>query len=278
MIHPGAEKTGTFLRFLFTFLCLLLLPSTCPSPSLPSAWAAPSRQVAPETSQKQGEITLEWLGHSAFLIKGHSFTILTDPYNEDVGYPLRRVEADVVTISHEHFDHNFLGMVKDSPEVLRGLKDNGTAFSPLDKAVKGVHFKTLPSFHDDVNGRERGPNAIFVMEAVGLRIVHLGDLGEAGSISALASQPVDLLLIPVGGTYTIGPQQAKEIIKKLKPKVTIPMHYKTEPVRLPLEGVGSFLRKAPFPVRTFSGPRVTLSRKSLPTKPVIFLLDWKEKG
>ena len=161
---------------------------------------------------------LTWLGHSSFLLETANGTrIVTDPYDQNIlahSVP----KADLVTVSHEHFDHNAVDTLPQYGEVLRGAKEWDTP---------DVHITGYASWHDEVQGKKRGPNTVFVFEADGLKIAHLGDLGEELSPSLKeALTDLDALLIPVGGTFTVDGKQAIDIINELKPRYTVPMHYR----------------------------------------------------
>ena len=161
------------------------------------------------------------IGHAEFLIETQSgMRIVTDPYDAGTGYPVQKIRADVALISHGHHDHNAI-------ENLEGLtltvKEAGVY-----TASKDIRVTALRSFHDDEQGSKRGETLLFITEADGLRIVHLGDLGcmpDKEQIRQL-TQP-DVLMIPVGGFYTIDGRKAREIVELLQPAVTLPMHYKT---------------------------------------------------
>ena len=164
---------------------------------------------------------LRYYGHSLFTIQLESgYTILTDPYGAFYEYPRRTLHADLVTVSHHHRDHDSLAMVAGVQTVL----DKAGRFDP----APGVAAAAIPSWHDDMQGQKRGPNLIFVLEAEGLRIAHLGDLGhvlDAAQVKAIGT--VDVLLTPVGGTYTVDAHAAAQNVALLRPRVTIPMHYQT---------------------------------------------------
>lgn len=169
------------------------------------------------------EIT--WLGHASFRIRvragGEWVSIVTDPYEPAmVGLRFPRVTAEIVTVSHEHEDHNKVDLVLSdkSPKILRG---------PGEYEVKGVVIRGIASWHDSSSGSNRGENTIFVFELEGIRVVHLGDLGHKLTERQLDEiGNCDILLIPVGGLYTITPQTAAEVVSQLEPKIVIPMHYK----------------------------------------------------
>ena len=173
---------------------------------------------------------LTYYGHACFLLAAaDGTTILIDPFNTEVGYPIPEVTPTAVTASHEHFDHNYLQMAKGKPKVIRGLADEGKAWARVDERVGQVRLTTVPTFHDASQGSERGRNAVFIFEVDGMRVVHLGDLGDTlDANQARAIGRPDVLMIPVGGYYTAGPAEADAVIAALNPRLVIPMHYKTE--------------------------------------------------
>jgi L-ascorbate metabolism protein UlaG (beta-lactamase superfamily) len=179
---------------------------------------------------------IRWMGHACFLItdKGGK-RILTDPFDQSVGYPVPEVEADIVTVSHGHFDHNYTKAVKGDFEVV----DAVGSFT-----VKGIPIKGVATFHDEEKGAKRGKNNVYVMEIDRLKVCHLGDLGHVlddGTVKDIG--PVDVLLIPVGGYYTIDAQTAVKVVGQLKPRLVIPMHFKTAVMDFPIVGVDDFLNE-----------------------------------
>jgi L-ascorbate metabolism protein UlaG (beta-lactamase superfamily) len=175
---------------------------------------------------------IRYLGHSCFVLTESTGTsIVTDPYG-DVGFDLPRVSADVVTVSHSHYDHDNAKAVEGNPVV---LKEEGNY------EIGGVHISAIRCWHDDENGAKRGENLIFKFGMDGLEICHLGDIGEACTSELLeALLPIHVLLIPVGGNYTIDAEQAKEYVDRIMPSVVIPMHYKTRGLNLDLDKVSEF--------------------------------------
>ncbi len=161
------------------------------------------------------EIT--YLGHASFKIKGKQKTVVTDPYGEQVGKYPKDVEADIVTVSHGHFDHNAVDRVKGTPFVINGSGEY---------EVGGISVIGMPTYHDDQQGAQRGQNTVFIIEIDGLRVAHLGDLGHKFSDAQLEDMgPIDVLMLPVGGFYTIDAKTAKEVTGQVDPWVVIPMHY-----------------------------------------------------
>ncbi|MCY6959214.1 MBL fold metallo-hydrolase [Clostridium brassicae] len=177
---------------------------------------------------------ITWLGHSSFLIEdSKGRRLLTDPFDESVGYKIFDEEVDLVSISHHHFDHDYIDKLKGNPKII----DKVGLFNLCDIPLKGI-----PSFHDDVKGTKRGENIIFVFEIDGYKICHLGDLGHELSqdyINKIGN--IDILLIPVGGNYTIDGKAAAKVAKEINSKIIIPMHYKTPHLSFPLEGVETFI-------------------------------------
>ncbi len=179
---------------------------------------------------------IKWLGHASFLITSDAGTrIVTDPYpvGEGLSYGAINEDADIVTVSHDHFDHVNVAAVGGSPRVV-----NETA--PVD--IGGVKFSGVASFHDTSQGKERGSNIIYSMDIDGVRVCHLGDLGHPlGGRQVKDIGRVDVLLIPVGGFFTIDAKVASEVAGKLSPKVIIPMHFSNEKCQFPIAGVEDFL-------------------------------------
>lgn len=195
-------------------------------------------------------LSIAWLGHAAFRMEYRGLVVVTDPFPDDMGYPPIRTQADVVTISHEHFDHNHASSVRGHPRILRGLDAAGD-WQAVDETLPGsVRIRALRSYHDGQRGRARGKNAIFVFDFGEMRVVHLGDLGHAldaggdGSATAEALGTVHVLLLPVGGHYTIDAETAAGIARAVAPAVVVPMHYKTAATSsLPIEGIEAFTRR-----------------------------------
>ena len=179
---------------------------------------------------------LKWLGHSCFLIISEAgLRIITDPYPQGnrLSYAPINETADIVIVSHDHFDHNNVSAVPGKPEVITG---SGI------KTVKGIQFKGIDTLHDESQGRERGANTIFCFSVDGIKLCHLGDLGHRLSKDQIIEiGEIDILLIPIGGFYTIDAKMASAVSDDLKPKVIIPMHCKTPKCDWPLNTVEDFL-------------------------------------
>ncbi|MBQ7455581.1 MAG: MBL fold metallo-hydrolase [Clostridia bacterium] len=159
--------------------------------------------------------------HSEFLLEtADGCRILTDPFDAHTGYPMREVACDVITVSHGHGDHSFIQKAPNATAVL----DRPGHFTP----AAGVHAEGIPCWHDDRQGALRGPNIIYIIEAEGLRVAHLGDLGAWDEELVSRLVDIDVLLLPVGGHFTIDAQSAAALAARVKPRLIIPMHYRTE--------------------------------------------------
>jgi L-ascorbate metabolism protein UlaG (beta-lactamase superfamily) len=188
-------------------------------------------------------VKIKWYGHACFLMTSSAGTrVLTDPFDETVGYPVPSVEADYVTVSHDHFDHNAVRIVKGQPKVAKG---------PGTHRLGDIEAKGVGTFHDDVRGAKRGLNTVFVFDIDGIRVCHLGDLGHVpGPEQVSEIGGVDVLLVPVGGTYTIDAGGAASVTGLLAPRIVIPMHFKTPALSFPLDPVDSFLQRMGGGTRT----------------------------
>ncbi|MBQ8659131.1 MAG: MBL fold metallo-hydrolase [Clostridia bacterium] len=177
---------------------------------------------------------IQYLGHSCFkLTESTGTTVIADPY-KGIGYELPEgLTADAVTVSHDHYDHNNAGAIGGSPAV---IKKDGFFELP------GVEITGIKSYHDDEGGNLRGENVIYKFRMDGLEICHLGDLGEECSAELLELLlPVNILIIPVGGNYTIDAELAKEYVDRIMPDIVIPMHYKTRNSNIDIDKAQAFL-------------------------------------
>lgn len=208
---------------------------------------------------------ITYYGHSLFTMEaadGH--TLVTDPFDASMGYPMGRLQGDVITVSHEHHDHNNTSMVDGSPVVIRGEG----AYDPL----PNVRVTGMPSFHDEDQGARRGRNTLYLIEMDGLRLLHLGDLGHELSRTVLNTLGrIDVLMVPVGGYYTIDHNQAASLCQALNPRIILPMHYRTKASeRLPIATVEDFLKVLdvyPTPM-----PLLRVTREDLGAQPHVALL------
>ncbi len=164
---------------------------------------------------------IKYFGHASFLIRTREAKLITDPFDSSmVGIKFPKTEADIVTISHHHQDHNSTVNIVGSPLIID---------LPGEYEKKGFRIFGFPSYHDQLEGKERGENTLFKIESEGIKILHCGDLGLVPDEKFLETiGDVDILMVPVGGFYTIDTKEAVELAKKIEPAIIIPMHYKTE--------------------------------------------------
>ncbi len=228
----------------------------------------------------QTTIDLTWFGQATFVMStGDGVKVMMDPVNPSMIKVEIPDAIDLVTVSHEHGDHNYVALAKGNPVVIHGL--DGTDYAKVDQVVKGIHVRTVGSFHDKQEGSQRGKNAIFIFELPDLKVVHLGDLGHVlnkNQISAIGA--TDILLIPVGAGPTINLPGAIEVIKQLKSKVVIPMHY--SPADTPEGGfrlgtVEDFIKEvgSSYDVK-YSGHTETFFAGELPSKTIIMVMKMTE--
>lgn len=180
-------------------------------------------------------MNIKWLGHSCFALTESTGTVIvTDPYSaKDVGYSMPEIAATAVTVSHAHKDHNNVSAVKGNPVIINSV---GSC------EIEGVYISAFRTHHDDALGKLRGSNLVFTYRLDGVTVCHLGDIGEECSARILdAVGAVDVLLIPVGGKYTIDAELAKDFVDKLMPSIVIPMHYATDDCKLNIAPVDDFL-------------------------------------
>ena len=210
---------------------------------------------------------IKWLGHACFLITTDSgIRIVTDPFDETVGYPVPDVEADIVTSSHDHFDHNHVQSLRGNFQLINGVG----SYYESDVPITGIK-----TYHDEVMGQKRGENVVYVIEADGMRLCHLGDLGHLLDDKTVGEiGPVDILLIPVGGTYTIDAEEAVKVAAQLNPRLIIPMHFKTPVMNFPITGVELFLDKMGAGERVGSN-ELSVSRQDLADGTQVKVLDYE---
>jgi L-ascorbate metabolism protein UlaG (beta-lactamase superfamily) len=207
-----------------------------------------------------------WLGHSCFRIRGKEATIVTDPFDKTLGYPVKKPTASIVTVSHQHPQHSNLGGVTGSPRVIS---------RPGEYEIANVFINGIATFHDGVRGEQRGKNIVYNIQIEELSICHLGDLGHVPTAEQIEQMSdVDILMVPVGGGATIGATEAVETISLLQPKLVIPMHFKTEAVRMELAPLEPFLKEMGVKEST-SQPKLSVTKSSLPTETNVVVLDYK---
>jgi L-ascorbate metabolism protein UlaG (beta-lactamase superfamily) len=179
---------------------------------------------------------IKWFGHSCFKITDdRDVKIITDPFDNTVGYKVPNVHSDIVTISHGHFDHNFTEAIEGNFELINKIGDF---------YAKDINIRGILSHHDNLGGKKRGDNIIYTFDIGGIKVCHLGDLGHVLNEKQMERiGGVDVLLIPVGGNFTIDSRDAALVVEQLKPSIVIPMHFKTLAISIPLDTVEVFLEK-----------------------------------
>ena len=213
---------------------------------------------------------IKWYGHAAFKITTNKgIRIIIDPYEPGaydgaLAYGKIDEEADIVLTSHDHADHNYVKTISGK-------------YVLVDKAgeydIQGVKITAFPSFHDNSAGKERGNNLIFVIAADNLILAHTGDIGHALDADLLKKiGKVDIVLLPVGGFFTIDAAEASKMAKELAPRVVIPMHYKTEKCAFPIAPVEAFTKNKDD-VRVLDKSEIDFKKETLPTKPEVIVLQ-----
>lgn len=210
---------------------------------------------------------VKWLGHACFLITSRDgLKVITDPYavGGGINYSPIKETADIVTVSHGHDDHSNVSIVKGKPEVVR---------SDGIKTAKGIQFRGVSTHHDEAQGGQRGPNAIFCFTIDDIKLCHLGDLGHVlnpEQVSKIGT--VDILFAPVGGYFTIDAAVATQVCDQLGPKVIIPMHFRTPKCAYPIADAEDFL-KGKKNVRRIDDSEVDFEAEKLPAITEIVLLQ-----
>jgi len=202
-------------------------------------------------------LRLRWHGHACFEVEG-SARVVTDPHDgKSIGIAPPKVKGDVVLVSHGHFDHNCPGPVSGPDSVVIS--------KPVMTVEHGVRIEGIESFHDEAQGRKRGSNIIFRFEMDGATFCHMGDLGhplDEASIDRISG--VDFLFVPVGDVFTIGPETARALIDQVRPRVAVPMHYRSDGLSLSIKPLKNFLDICPKDSVVNVGNEVDFSDDDLP--------------
>lgn len=208
---------------------------------------------------------ITYLGHSSFKLKGKHTSLITDPFAPDSGLQFPKNDADIVTVTHEHSDHNYISGVTGNPKIVNGAGEY---------EIGGVSILGVPTYHDDKSGEDRGRNIVYVIRMDGINICHLGDLGHKLSTATLNEiGTIDILMIPVGGVHTIDAGIANEVVSQLEPKVVMPMHYQTQGLKYELGSLEDFLKEIGLePVRD---SKFSITPSSLPETMQLVVLERK---
>jgi len=209
-------------------------------------------------------VDITWLGHSCFKIRGSQAIIVTDPFPPNMGYTLGKITADIVTVSHLHPSHSYNEGINGEHRLVKG---------PGEYEISGVLMLGIATFHDAVKGQSKGKNTVYLMEVDGVAICHLGDIGHVLSDAQVEELGnVDILMVPVGGVSTINASMAAEMIRKLEPKIVLPMHYKTPKTTRDLEPVDNFLKEMGLS-QVEPRPKLTISKSNLPLTTQVIVLS-----
>jgi L-ascorbate metabolism protein UlaG (beta-lactamase superfamily) len=204
-----------------------------------------------------------WLGHSCFQLRGKNVTLITDPFSPQLEHSLGKINAPIVTISHNHPGHNFTGGVDGDPRIVRG---------PGEYEISDVLITGVASYHDNKHGQELGRNTIYVIHMDDLIVCHLGDLGHILQEEQLEEvADADVLLIPIGGQHTINAAQAAEVISQVEPHIVIPMHYSPSIGDAP-NPLDKFCREMGIEALN-PQPKLSITRSALPAETQVVILS-----
>ncbi|XOA42754.1 MAG: MBL fold metallo-hydrolase [Candidatus Nealsonbacteria bacterium] len=203
-----------------------------------------------------------WHGHSLFQIttipeKNNQVKIVIDPYDKSIGLRVPKLEADIVLVTHQHHDHNNVAAVAGNPFLIEG---------PGEYEVKNIFIQGILSYHDNSQGKERGTNTIYTIESENIKLCHLGDFGQKELTDEQLEKigEVDILMVPIGGNYTLSAKEAAKIMSQLEPKITIPMHYAIPKLKIKLDSLDNFLKV--FGIKSLSPiNKLSIKKKDIST-------------
>lgn len=197
---------------------------------------------------------ITWLGQSCFKLQSGELVAVIDPFSKEIGLTPPRFRADLTLVTHGHYDHSNAETLGGEPFLISGAGEY---------EVKGVYVRGLETFHDKSRGEERGMNTIYKITMEDLNILHLGDFGEGEMRDETLDEigDTDILMIPVGGKYTIDAIEAYKVVKQIEPRYAIPMHYKIPGLKLDLDGVEKFLKE--FETKTELKEKFVIKKKDL---------------
>lgn len=181
-------------------------------------------------------MTITWFGQSCFRIESKEGSILIDPFSKEIGLRPPRIKDDLVLVTHGHYDHNNVEGAASETMIING---------PGEYEKKGMYVRGILSYHDKSGGQERGLNTIYVIKAEDMVICHMGDFGqttfEKNQLDDIGD--IDVLMLPVGGKYTIDYKEAVEIVSQIEPKIVVPMHYKIKDLNIDIDGPEKFIKE-----------------------------------
>jgi len=201
-------------------------------------------------------MNISYFGHSCFKIEekinGENVVLVTDPFDKEVGFKVPNIEADIVTVSHNHHDHNNVATLRKDPFVVNCAGEFD---------VKGVIVEGIRSLH----GSDKSENIIFRIDIEGVSLAHLGDLGDTLDNKQLEKLGgVDILFVPVGGKYTLDAKKAVEVISQIEPRIVVPMHYKTKDSKIDIDGLDKFVKE--IGIEANYEDKLKINKKDLPVE------------
>lgn len=204
-------------------------------------------------------MNISWYGQSCFRLESKGTSVLIDPFSKEIGLRAPRLNDNIILVTHEHYDHNNIESSSLEQFVIRG---------PGEYEKSGVHIEGFLSYHDKVEGKERGLNTIFLVRMEDMRLCHLGDFGQQklNDEQVEAIGDVDILFIPVGGKYTIDGKEATDIVKQIEPKIIVPMHYKIGGLNIDIDGPDKFLKE--IGIKPEEVETLKMQAKNLPTEEI----------
>lgn len=211
-------------------------------------------------------LILRWHGHSCFEIESGR-RIVIDPHNgRSIGLRPPRLKADLVLVTHDHFDHNAVHIVGGKPKIIK---------EPGEHNIFGMKITGISAYHDKVQGAKRGKVTMFKIQTEGISLLHMGDIGHIPPPAMIEEiGDVDILLLPIGGTYTIDPEEAKKTIDLINPRIIVPMHYKIPGLSLTLRPVDEFTKQFATNSTLFVGREIEVSRAELPNSQEIWVFSY----
>lgn len=200
---------------------------------------------------------ITWFGQSCFRVESKDGSVLIDPFAKTIGLRPPKIKDDIVLVTHEHYDHNAVDEPGEETLIIR---------NPGEYERKGIAIQGIQSHHDNSEGSERGLNTMYRIRTEDITLCHLGDLGQHKLTDAQVEDigDIDILLVPVGGVYTIAAKEAVEIISQIEPKIVIPMHYKIEGLTIDLEGPEKFIKEIGLSPEKL--PKFKIAQRDLPVE------------
>lgn len=202
-------------------------------------------------------MTITWFGHSCFRIEAKGASILIDPFSKEIGLRPPKIKDDIVLVTHHHYDHDNTAEANPEAFIIDG---------PGEYEKQGVYIRGIKSFHDKAEGKERGLNTIYIIKAEDMLICHLGDLGQEkldeSQVEAIGD--VDVLMIPIGGNYTIDYKEATGVIGQIEPKIIVPMHFKLKDLKVDVAGPEKFLKEIGLTPEKVD--KLKIAKKNLPVE------------